>query len=231
MSLKIVIDPGHGGSDRANRGSQGYIEADGVLEMALALEEALTEYDCDVLLTRDQDVGLGLIDRASFAVVNGADVFISLHTNAGGGSGPEVYHSIDLPKTRPIAASLSRAIAMEFGLKDRGPKIKESTRYLGEDYFTIIDYAQDYGIKNIFLIEPMFHDNKKEELLLLTKGTMERIAKAITTVLIRAYDLKMKAPTDIDKYHETVVLPLQRKVARLENLVNKIGQIIGDKEV
>ena len=38
---KIFIDPGHGGSDTANRGPTGYVEAYGVLDIALRLKACL----------------------------------------------------------------------------------------------------------------------------------------------------------------------------------------------
>jgi len=79
-SLKIVLDPGHGGKDpgamfRALR------EADIVLDMALACLSRLQLWHC-VALTRTSDVYVPLADRVQIANWWGADLFVSIHTNA-----------------------------------------------------------------------------------------------------------------------------------------------------
>jgi len=78
--MKIVIDPGHGGKDsgamfRALR------EADIVLDMALACFSRLQLWHC-VALTRTSDVYVPLADRVQIANWWGADLFVSIHTNA-----------------------------------------------------------------------------------------------------------------------------------------------------
>ena len=48
---RIVIDAGHGGSDRANRGPTGYVEADGVLDISLKLRKILADSGYTVMMT------------------------------------------------------------------------------------------------------------------------------------------------------------------------------------
>lgn len=216
MSKVIVLDPGHGGTDRYNGGVNGYVEADGVLEMAFAFEEVLKDYDCTVILTRTEDVYMGLKDRPRVAINNDADIFVSLHTNAGGGTGPEVYYSIDLPNDKPIAAKISESIALEFGLKDRGAKYRESTNYPGEDYLTVIDYAQDNGIPHIFLLEPMFHDNINEEAMLQRSDTMSRIAKVVVPVLAEELEIEKKDNGSLEA--------LTKRVVAIEEALKTLGE-------
>ncbi|TAH26874.1 MAG: N-acetylmuramoyl-L-alanine amidase [Cytophagales bacterium] len=87
----LVIDAGHGGKDP---GCVGHLsdEAEITLKVALELEQVLKENmpNVKVILTRNDDQFVELIDRASIANKNNADLFISIHCN----SGPEhVYGS------------------------------------------------------------------------------------------------------------------------------------------
>lgn len=81
---RIVIDPGHGGSDPGAIGhKKGVLEKDVNLQIAKKLAENLRKrLGCEVFLTRDKDVHLTLESRTQFANNKKADLFISLHTNS-----------------------------------------------------------------------------------------------------------------------------------------------------
>ena len=92
---RIVIDPGHGGYDPGALSVIGGKESEIVLLTALELK-ALLEPDprYQVYLTRDSDVYIEHEDRVSRAREWGADLFISLHADAGGAAsvqGASVY--------------------------------------------------------------------------------------------------------------------------------------------
>lgn len=79
----VVIDAGHGGKDTGALGSFSR-EKDVALEIALELGRIIEEYleDVKIIYTRNNDVFIGLKERAYIANKNGADVFISIHCNA-----------------------------------------------------------------------------------------------------------------------------------------------------
>jgi len=80
---RIVLDPGHGGSDPGCLGINGLKEKEVALDIALRLKKILeTEGQFEVLLTRDQDVTLPLEKRTALANQKGADLFVSIHLNA-----------------------------------------------------------------------------------------------------------------------------------------------------
>lgn len=80
---RVVIDPGHGGSDDGAVGRDRLLEKDVTLAVARELERVLERrHDIDVVLTRTSDEFLGLIERTELANREGADLFISLHCNA-----------------------------------------------------------------------------------------------------------------------------------------------------
>lgn len=79
----IVIDPGHGGADPGTRGVDGVFEKDVTLAIAQRLKRRLEQgLRARVLLTRAADASRSLAERTAFANANGADLFVSIHTNA-----------------------------------------------------------------------------------------------------------------------------------------------------
>lgn len=80
---RVVIDPGHGGSDNGAVGPTGLTEKEVTLDVAQRLKSTLeTQYGIEVLLTRADDQFVPLEKRSEIANQNGADLFISLHVNA-----------------------------------------------------------------------------------------------------------------------------------------------------
>jgi N-acetylmuramoyl-L-alanine amidase len=88
----IVIDPGHGGSDRGTRGRSSF-EKVMTLDVAKRVERDLAGSGLRVILTRTADTTVALEDRVQFARAKGADLYVSIHFNSGGGSaeGIETY--------------------------------------------------------------------------------------------------------------------------------------------
>ncbi|MEV0650780.1 N-acetylmuramoyl-L-alanine amidase [Phytomonospora sp. NPDC050363] len=154
---KIYIDPGHGGSDPGAIGN-------GLQEKALTLAISLQTRDIlkanwsvDVRMSRTTDATVSLSGRTSDANAWGADIFVSIHINSGGGTGFESYRytsasagSVRLQDnlhTKILAAT--RAVA---GVTDRGKKaanfhvLRETTMpaVLTENLF--IDTAYDAGL-------------------------------------------------------------------------------------
>ncbi|MCY8369095.1 N-acetylmuramoyl-L-alanine amidase, partial [Bacillus spizizenii] len=122
--VKIFIDPGHGGSDPGATGN-GLQEKTLTLQIALALRTILiNEYEgVSLLLSRTSDQYVSLSDRTNAANSWGADFFLSIHINAGGGTGFEsyIYPGVGAPTTTYQSAIHSNVIqAVDFA--DRGRK-------------------------------------------------------------------------------------------------------------
>lgn len=189
---RICIDPGHGGTDRANRGPTGYVEADGVLAIArLVKEELLSTGRFQVKMTRDSDSTLGLRQRGDIAAAYMADLFLSIHTDAytGKSRGPVAIYSVDLQNDQPLAARMSAAIAKALNVPDRGTRTRAAdpnrpgqsgaTAANPEDHYAVIDQAQDKGVPRVILIECLMHDNVLDEAILKTESGRRTIAKCI----------------------------------------------------
>ena len=81
--LKIVIDPGHGGSDTGTVGPSGLQEKDLVLDVAERLSRLLkTHLGAVTMLTRSDDTFVPLPSRSALANNVGADLFVSIHANS-----------------------------------------------------------------------------------------------------------------------------------------------------
>ncbi|MEQ7806148.1 N-acetylmuramoyl-L-alanine amidase [Priestia aryabhattai] len=126
---KVWLDAGHGGTDSGALGND-LREKDLTLQFVLHAQAYLEHHysDVEVQVTRSTDVFVSLSDRASRANVWGADVFVSMHINAGGGTGFETYihPTRDLNQSPILQKDLHTEIFTEmlnFGtIKDRGLK-------------------------------------------------------------------------------------------------------------
>ncbi|MFO7988110.1 MAG: N-acetylmuramoyl-L-alanine amidase [Desulfotignum sp.] len=165
---KIVIDPGHGGSDP---GAPGYMngiwEKDIVLKLAHNLAQKLRErLHCTVILTRDSDKKLTLEERTAIANTQRADLFISLHTNAARNknlAGIETYllnlatdEQAIAVAARENATSKKNISDLEFILSDlmKHAKIGESTRLANDVQLSLVQgmkqkysKVKDLGVK------------------------------------------------------------------------------------
>jgi hypothetical protein len=81
---RVLLDPGHGGKDtgKVNAARQ-YNEKAATLDTAARLKLLLEKQGIEVLFTRTKDVFVELEDRSAMAARLRADLFISLHYNAG----------------------------------------------------------------------------------------------------------------------------------------------------
>lgn len=109
--FKVVIDPGHGGTD-AGAVSNKIKESDITLEISKKVSELLKEDDqFDVVLTRTSDKVLTLTERSNVAKKTKSDIFISIHANSSAdlsAKGAEVYFQSQMPPDEEILFLASR---------------------------------------------------------------------------------------------------------------------------
>lgn len=186
--MKVFIDPGHGGSEKANRGPTGYIEADGVLDIALRLKPLLQPH-FDVKLSRETDITVPLYARSDMANAWGADILVSIHTNAAANpeaQGIEIFHSKIgewggrfATEASQLAAYVLKFLVKETGRESRGIKTRlvdaAGSPIQGMDYYAILRRTGCPAI----IVEAGFHTNPEEEALLKTPEFRQKIAEAI----------------------------------------------------
>jgi hypothetical protein len=177
---KIMIDPGHG-PGCVNGGPTGYLEHEGMWKLSGYLKTALERCGCEVALTRAESERPELTERGNKA--EGYDLFISEHSNAGGGRGAEAYYSVRQPENQGMAAELAEAASAVLGSPGRGAKTKRSTNDPSYDYYTVIGYAVAAGCPKVFICENGFHDNAHDEAVLKQDGKLQEMAEAQAKVI------------------------------------------------
>lgn len=176
----VVLDPGHGGSDPGAVGF-GLQEKNLTLDIARKTRDALVSYQVAVHLTRDSDVDLELSDRATFANKLGADYFLSIHINAGGGTGFESYvYTYSGEATRALRDVLHSRVGAFYsaaGFTDRG---KKSANY------AVLRLTDMPGA----LLENLFIDTRKDAASLAETSFRDGLAGAVAAALAQALSLK-----------------------------------------
>lgn len=95
--MRIMIDPGHGGSDPGGGTCALFVEKNWVLEASLQMRDLLQEAGYEVMMTRDRDKTVKPETRARIVRESGAEICISNHVNNVGNSsvrGLELFRSV-----------------------------------------------------------------------------------------------------------------------------------------
>ncbi len=79
---RVVLDPGHGGTDSGALGPHGCQEKNVVLAVALKTRALLEAAGIEAILTRSTDTFVSLEERTATANRLGAQAFISIHANS-----------------------------------------------------------------------------------------------------------------------------------------------------
>ena len=122
--VKIYIDPGHGGTDPGALGN-GLREKDLTLRISTRIRDILVaEYNnVSIRMSRTGDTTLSLSQRTNDANAWGADFFLSVHINAGGGTGYEdyIYPGSSAPTTT-YQNNIHAEVMKLVDFRDRGKK-------------------------------------------------------------------------------------------------------------
>jgi N-acetylmuramoyl-L-alanine amidase len=135
--MKIFLDFGHGGSD-SGAVSNGLLEKNMNLTTGLECKKVLEYNGIEVKTSRIDDRAVELSERSNMANSWGADYFVSIHYNAGGGDGVEVIHSINGGKGEVLAKAIVSAINKETGQNLRPRATYSRTGSNGKDYYAVI---------------------------------------------------------------------------------------------
>lgn len=178
----IVLDPGHGGRDPGAVGNN-LLEKEINLIVAKQVAAFLSPYNAHIRLTRSDDSFMSLSSRAAFANNLGADYFISIHVNAGGGTGFEsfIYNGTKNPSTVTLRSFIHREVAKyvrEYGVIDRGEKTA--------NFLVLRDTTMP-----ALLLENLFIDNPRDAALLKDAAFIRGLSHAIADGIITSNNLQV----------------------------------------
>ena len=191
----IVLDAGHGQTGNPYPDIAGAYEGTRNFVLAGFLKKALEDKGFDVLLTRnDLEDNPSLEDRGRLAGEQGALLFISLHSNAPGGTtspeayksvcGCEVYYSMaNEAYNAPLALALCQAVSECMNTPNRGVKTRTYPDQPGVDFYGVLRNSVAYGCKQAFIIEHGFHTNPHDAAFLNDDACMARLAEAEAAVI------------------------------------------------
>lgn len=160
---KIHIDQGHGYPD--NRGGVlGLNEGENNYHLSNEIGKALENVGHDVTYSRSKITDDPLLPkRNEFGA--GKDLFLSVHSNAGGGTGVEIYDRNGSPSPT-MAHRLSETIARTLEIDNRGVKYRYRNGTFSKvqnsskgDYFGVL---RNNKAKRAYLVEFFFHDNPRD---------------------------------------------------------------------
>lgn len=122
-SMRVMIDPGHGGRDPGAVGPTGLEEKDVVLAVGRLVREKLDRLGgFEVLMTRESDVFIPLEERTAKANEARADIFVSLHINASRNRSAEGI------STYVLSRGASDRDALELAARENGVSVRRLSK-------------------------------------------------------------------------------------------------------
>lgn len=216
-NVVVVLDPGHGG-EQPGASSNGLVEKDLNLRVALACKSELEQYNgIEVYMTRESDVTVGLKERADKAKAWGADIFVSIHMNSApstSANGAEVYYpnsnynSEVHEKGEALANQIQEQLA-SLGLYDRGSKQDPSTEPgtypdgSRMDGYQVIKYNKLNGIPGI-IVEHAFLTNSGDAEKLKDADFIRKLGVADATGIANYFNLTKGISVKIEKKNDFI---------------------------
>ncbi|MBO1003346.1 N-acetylmuramoyl-L-alanine amidase [Pseudogracilibacillus auburnensis] len=182
--IKIFIDPGHGGSDLGAVGN-GLREKDVTLNISKRIRKYVNDHfeGHSIRMSRSDDQTVSLSQRTTLANNWGADVFVSVHVNAGGGTGYEDFIHRSLSNTSSTAKLrdiIHAEIVKQVDWRNRGKK---------KANFAVLRTSK----MSAMLTENGFIDTKADADKLKSSAFLNRIAKGHGEGIAKAFNLKRKS--------------------------------------
>lgn len=215
---KVIIDPGHGGTDAGATGNN-LLEKDYNLLISKYMYDRFKELGIPVAITRDSDTTLSPTDRVNTILNkfgNSSDVIlISNHVNSGGGEGAEVIYALRNKDT------LAKRI-----LENIGATGQETRKYYqrrlpsdtSKDYYFI---HRNTGNLEPLIVEYGFIDNTKDVEFL--KENYEELAEAVISAVANYIGVPYTPPEGL--ITNTYVV---QKGDTLYSIANKLGTTVSE---
>lgn len=165
---KIVIDPGHGGSDPGSIGYKGVKEKDITLAVGKKLGAYIKEHmpDVEVVYTREDDSYLGLAELGHFANLAEADLYVSIHCNS--------FHNRHVSGTEVYFLGLHKSDAAFEVMKRENSVFKEEVNMdLSEEDLLVYELAHSGFISTSEKIAYMIDDQFKNRAQRKSRGVKQ----------------------------------------------------------
>lgn len=211
----ICISAGHGEGENGAV-ANGLIEADLTLDIAERVQTKLSTFEADVRLVPRR---VDLADRTRYANTLNADLYLSIHCNAGSGTGFESYiHPAAGERTQELQRIIHGTIMgylEQQGVKDRGKKTAN---------FQVLRETTMPAV----LLECLFIDSDADAALLKSDAFLNGLANEIAYAMVVALGLKRKpvVPDCNTCEFKELLTKMMGKVADMKGDMEKIGGLM-----
>ncbi len=185
---KVFISAGHGGSD-PGAVANGVKEKDLNLSIALACRDLLQKHGVSVKMSRTEDENDPVGEEVKECNAYAPDLAVSIHNNAGGGTGAEVFYHHGGGKGKTLAENILAEI-VNVGQNSRGIKTRVNSQ--GKDYYAFIRNTSCPSV----IVECAFVDNAQDLKILATESDRKKVGEAIAKGILKSLGVAYQAEKD-----------------------------------
>lgn len=186
----ICIDPGHWPGSVNCAPDKSYWEYEFTWDLYTRLRPLLEKQGFTVVGTRTEQENPSLTARATVSNKAGADLFLSLHSNAVSGGWGDARGFVAYTSSGPDTAERNKAATAILGaVKDAGVILFGTGKPYYRGY-TVLTATTAPAV----LLECGFHTNLEEVALLKTPDYRDKLAKAITSGVMNYFGMEEQQP-------------------------------------
>ena len=182
---KVFIGVGHGGSD-PGAVANGVKEKDLNLSIAKACRDFIMKHGVSVKMSREKDENDPLADEIRECNAFAPDLAVSIHNNAGGGDGAEVFHHHGGGKGKVLAENILAEI-VKAGQNSRGAKIRKNAS--GKDYYGFIRETAAPAV----IVECAFVDNAQDVKILASEAQKKAMGEAVAKGVLKTLGVEIQS--------------------------------------
>ncbi len=176
----FIIDPGHKGSGGGDPGAcaLGRQEADDVLAISLKIGRLIINSGESVSFTRVTDLNQSLSAKCSQQKNGNFKYFVSVHRNAGGGTGVETFYNTNKSGSYELAEAINTRIANAVGWRNRG--VKNGNHLAVINGTTVPQCLIELGFIDTAADNTVFVNQNDAIAKAVANGMLSRVNKSVT---------------------------------------------------